>query len=144
METFNPYVALLGGIIIGFAAVSLLYINGRVCGISGMVADLVSWHPNLRWSGFFLAGMVCGGFFLQVAYPQALAIEIPIPYPLVFIGGLLVGFGTRMGGGCTSGHGVCGIGLTLTRSFIATVIFLAVGILTATILYHFILGDPQP
>jgi len=144
MESFTPYSALLGGLIIGLVAASMLYINGRVCGISGMVSDLVSFHTNLWWSGFFLLGLVCGGIFLREAYPTAMDIEIPLPYPIVLLSGLLVGFGTRMGGGCTSGHGVCGVGMTLKRSIVATTTFLIFGMLTATLLYHFIIGDPKP
>lgn len=144
MESFTPYSALLGGVIIGLVAACMLYINGRVCGISGMVSDLVSFHTNLWWSGFFLLGLVSGGVFLRFFYPTSLDIEIPLPIPIVLLGGLLVGFGTRMGGGCTSGHGVCGIGMTLKRSIIATTVFVVFGMLSATVLYHFIIGDPRP
>jgi uncharacterized membrane protein YedE/YeeE len=122
----------------------MLYLNGRICGISGMVSDVVNLHPNLGWSGFFLAGMIAGGLLLNVVYPEAMAIEIPLSYPVIFFGGLLVGLGTRMGGGCTSGHGICGVGMGYGRSIAATVVFVAVGMLTATIVYHYFIGDPRP
>lgn len=144
METFTPYSALLGGALIGLVAACMLYINGRVCGISGMVSDLVSFHTNLWWSGFFLIGLLSGGLFLRAVYPLSLDVEIPLPYSVVFLGGLLVGFGARMGGGCTSGHGVCGVGMTLKRSIVATITFVFFGMLTSTLLYHFIIGDPRP
>lgn len=144
METFTPYSALLGGALIGLVAACMLYINGRVCGVSGMVSDFVLFHANLRWSGFFLFGLFLGGLSLRVLYPYALDIEIPLPYPVIVFGGMCVGFGSRMGGGCTSGHGVCGVGLIQRRSVVATLVFLGVGILTATLLYHFVIGDPRP
>lgn len=144
METFTPYTALCGGLLIGSVAAAYLYLHGRVCGISGMLSDLASLHPNLSWSGFFLLGLVSGGAALRFFHPTALEFDIPLPFPLMLLAGLLVGFGARMGGGCTSGHGVCGIGLTLKRSLIATAVFLFFGIATASLLYHFIIGDPIP
>lgn len=144
LDTFTPASALVGGLIIGAVSGSMLYLNGRICGISGMLSDVVTWHRNLWWSGFFLLGMLTGGVFLRVMIPASLAIEVPLPYPVIFFGGLLVGWGTRLGGGCTSGHGVCGIGMGLKRSFIATCVFLSFGMATATLLYHYIIGDPSP
>jgi uncharacterized membrane protein YedE/YeeE len=144
METFTPISALIGGLIIGFAAAGMFYLNGRICGISGMVSDVLTLHQNLKWSAFFLLGMISGGLFLKFIYPEALAIEIPLSFPLVFFGGLLVGVGTRLGGGCTSGHGVCGVGMGSKRSFTATIVFVAVGMITATIVYHYFFGDPKP
>ncbi|MEX1012376.1 MAG: YeeE/YedE thiosulfate transporter family protein [Waddliaceae bacterium] len=144
METFTPFSALAGGVIIGLSSAAMLYLNGRICGISGMVSDLVTFHKNLWWSGFFLLGMFSGGVFLRIIYPFALDIEIPIPSILVFFGGILVGFGTRMGGGCTSGHGVCGVGMGYKASMIATFVFVFFAMMTATLLYHFFVGDPRP
>lgn len=144
METFTPYSALIGGLIIGSSAGGMLYLNGRICGISGMVSDVVSLHRNLWWSGFFLLGMLFGGVCLNFAIPWSMDIAIPLPFPVIFLGGILVGWGTRMGGGCTSGHGVCGVGMGLKRSLAATIVFVAFGMATATLVYHFILGDPRP
>ncbi len=144
METFTPYSALLGGLLIGLASAGILFLHGRVCGISGMLSDLITWHPNLSWSGYFLSGMILGGLSLHYVHPIALDLEFKLPYVAIFFAGFLVSFGARLGGGCTSGHGVCGVGRLDKNSIIAMLIFTLTGMLTATILYHFFLGDPQP
>lgn len=135
---------MIGGILIALSSAGVLYLHGRVCGISGMASDLILWNENRKWSSFFLIGLVFGGFLLNFIYPKALLIDVRVPYLGVVLGGFLVGFGARLGGGCTSGHGICGIGLLNKTSIVATIIFLSTGILTASLLYHFILGDPHP
>lgn len=109
-----------------------------------MVSDLVQRHPNMRFSGFFLLGLVFGGFLLNYVYPKGLDVRFLIPWPGVILAGFCVGAGSKIGGGCTSGHGICGCGMLDKRSMIAVAVFLAVAMLTASILYHFFIGDPHP
>ncbi len=144
METFTPITALIGGLLIGLASAAYLYLQGRYCGISGMVSDIVQRHPNFRFSIFFLLGLVFGGFLLNFVYPKALDVNFLLPWPGVILAGLLVGFGSKLGGGCTSGHGICGCGMLDKRSMTAVAVFLVVAMTTATILYHYFIGDPHP
>ncbi len=132
-ESF-PWLSLIGGALLGLSATMLLMINGKVAGISGIVNGVLSPKRNdLFWRLFFLIGMVAGGA-LSV---MLIDIEIPstesIPTFVLVIAGLLVGFGTRLSNGCTSGHGICGVGRFSFRSIIATVIFMVVAALTVYI-----------
>jgi len=128
---FTPYSALAGGILIGLAASLLLWTNGRVAGISGIVGGL--WRPvagDLSWRALFLGGLLTGGVVAALLVPEALAFSLDRSLPLMAVGGLLVGFGTRLGSGCTSGHGVCGNARLSPRSIVATVTFIAAGMVT--------------
>ena len=144
MDSFTPITALIGGLLIGLSASFYLYLQGRYCGISGMVSDLVQRHPNLRFSSLFLLGLIVGGFLLNFVYPKGLDVRFLIPWPGVLLAGFCVGFGSKLGGGCTSGHGICGCGMLDKRSAVAVMTFLIVAMVTATILYHYFIGDPQP
>lgn len=141
MENFTPVSGLIGGIIIGFAATLLLWFNGRIAGISGIFNGLVTNKKNhdTFWRLLFILGMIAGGFvhqhFVEENY-QPLGAQ---PWVLI-LGGLLVGFGTSMGSGCASGHGVCGLGRLSVRSLVAVVIFLSVGILTTFVVRHVLGG----
>jgi uncharacterized protein len=120
-----------GGLLIGLAASGLLYCNGRIAGISGIAASLLRRpHASNHWAYLFLLGLLTGGLLLRLITPQA----FPDTYnqaPLVLaVAGLLVGYGTRLGNGCTSGHGVCGLARRSLRSLIATLCFMATGMLT--------------
>lgn len=130
--------ALLGGVLIGLSATLLLAFNGRIAGISGIVNGAIQNNEVWRW--LFLAGMILGGFI----YEYGLAAEAT-PKPAftpgaMLLGGFLVGFGTRLGNGCTSGHGVCGLGRLSLRSLVAVLIFLAAAMLTVWITRHGITG----
>ena len=120
---------LIGGLLIGLAVSLMLLFNGRVTGISGIVSGLIKPEKNeTSWKLSFVLGLILGGFVLQALNPEAL---IQISSALWFdyvIAGLLVGFGTLLGNGCTSGHGVCGISRFSTRSIIATITFIFFGI----------------
>ena len=120
---------LIGGLLIGLAVSLMLLFNGRVTGISGIVSGLIKPEKNeTGWKLSFVLGLILGGFVLQTLNPEAL---IQISSALWFdyvIAGLLVGFGTLLGNGCTSGHGVCGISRFSTRSIIATITFIFFGI----------------
>ncbi|MGY3689188.1 YeeE/YedE family protein [Vibrio coralliilyticus] len=132
-ESF-PWLSLIGGALLGLSATMLLMINGNVAGISGIVNGVLSPKRNdLFWRLLFLIGMVSGGA-LSV---MVLGIEIPstesISAFVLVIAGLLVGFGTRLSNGCTSGHGICGVGRFSFRSIVATAIFMVVAALTVYI-----------
>lgn len=140
MENFTPYSALFGGILIGLGASLFMFLNGRIAGISGMLKGLLPPSTVLdnSWRVAFVIGLVSAGLAYQALVPtQSLPAENTSLIILV-LGGLLVGFGTAMGSGCTSGHGVCGLSRFSLRSLIATVIFLSTGIVTVYVLRHLI------
>lgn len=136
VNLFDPFLApLLGGLTLGVAAMWLLLSLGRVAGISGIVWGAIEGADRL-WRRFFVAGLLIGGVIIHNF------VGIPVPDPaetplfLVALSGVLVGFGTRVGGGCTSGHGVCGIGRLSFRSVVATMTFMAAGIITVFVVRH--------
>ena len=126
--------ALLGGGIIGVATSSLLLFNGRVTGISGIVGSALSknFSENL-WRYIFLIGLISGGAFMKVFFPEYFSYEFNFSYFKTIIAGLFVGIGPRLGSGCTSGHGVCGLPRLSIRSLVATLTFMFFGILTVYI-----------
>lgn len=124
---------LAGGIIIGLAASLMLVLNGRIAGVSGIFNGALK-TPSLEnlWRVTFVLGLFFGGLVLRAVYPEALQTTLKHSTLLLVIAGLLVGFGTVMGNGCTSGHGICGVSRLSRRSIAATVTFLIFGMLTAT------------
>jgi hypothetical protein len=141
MEGFTPLPALLGGALIGLAASLLLLFDGRVAGVSGIVGGLVTPRPgDVRWRASFVAGLVVGGLALRALYPAAMAVVLDVPFVAVALAGLLVGVGTRLGNGCTSGHGVCGISRGSKRSLAATCVFMAAGAVTVFVVRHLMPG----
>jgi uncharacterized membrane protein YedE/YeeE len=125
----HPWVlALLGGALIGLSASLLLLFNGRVAGISTIAGGLLG-RPSSEtsWRVAFLFGLLLGGAVLAVRAPEVFGGGSKLPLPVLIAGGLLIGFGTRLGSGCTSGHGVCGIARGSTRSIAATVVFMLAG-----------------
>ncbi len=131
----------LGGVIIGIAASIMLLFNGRVTGISGIVGGILnSTTSDKGLSYLFVLGLILGGFLLMLLRPE-LFILISSAKPLDYVlAGFLVGFGTLLGNGCTSGHGVCGISRFSLRSIVATVIFIFAGI-TSVVFFRFLRGD---
>jgi uncharacterized membrane protein YedE/YeeE len=128
----NPYLPpLAGGLLIGLSAAMLLLLNGRIAGISGLVAGL-GRPGRARWiaDAAFLLGLILGppAFALLTGHWPEMRIEAGLP--ILALAGLLVGFGTRLGSGCTSGHGVCGLARLSPRSVTAVLVFLATGMLT--------------
>lgn len=143
METithFTPVSSILGGVLIGLSVVLLLLANGRIAGISGIVGGLLTPAPGeAGWRLSFVVGMLAGGVIYVVLLGD-LGITSDLNMPLMAIAGLFVGLGTRLGGGCTSGHGVCGIGRLSQRSIVATATFMAVAALTVYVVRHMVGG----
>ncbi len=127
----NDYLlALLGGALIGLSVSLMLLWNGRVTGISGIVYG-AAIHPvenDKAWRWYFLGGLIAGGLLLRLTYPDAFSDGLHTKSWTVIVAGMLVGFGTVLGNGCTSGHGVCGISRLSPRSAIATLTFIAAGV----------------
>lgn len=129
--------ALAGGVLIGLAATLLLWLNGRIAGISGIVGGvLLPQRGEVAWRLAFLLGLVAAGAAWLWWVPGAYVPRQGFPPVLLVAAGLLVGFGTRMGNGCTSGHGVCGLGRLSPRSLAAVLVFMATAIATTWIVRH--------
>jgi uncharacterized membrane protein YedE/YeeE len=137
MHNFTPVSALIGGALIGMSASLLLLGNGRIAGVSGILGGLLTpKRTDVLWRVLFLLGLVFAGVAARTLAPLNLATHIaasPRSLPTLAVAGLLVGFGTRLGGGCTSGHGVCGISRLSPRSVVATVTFMLVAMLTVRV-----------
>jgi uncharacterized membrane protein YedE/YeeE len=137
MAPFDPVSALIGGGLIGLAASLMMLLNGRIAGVSGILGGLLSPPSSDKaWRLAFIAGLIVAPLIAgAVGRPLAEA-AMPASWLVIVVAGLLVGFGARMGGGCTSGHGVCGISRLSTRSIVATVVFMATAALTVAIVRH--------
>jgi uncharacterized membrane protein YedE/YeeE len=136
MAEFNWLSALLGGLLIGISATVLLAFNGRNAGISGMVNSAISFASGEGWRWLFLIGLLSGGALYEyVLAPQPTPTSAFAPWAMLG-GGFLVGFGTRMSNGCTSGHGVCGLGRLSPRSLVAVLTFLATAMITVFVVRH--------
>jgi uncharacterized membrane protein YedE/YeeE len=143
MHDFTPIPALLGGALIGLSASALLFFNGRIAGVSGIVGGLLGPRPSAGdalWRAAFVAGLLAGGLLLALAYPRAFSIPPVDPSIALVVAGVLVGFGTRLGNGCTSGHGVCGISRLSRRSLVATATFMATAMATVFVVRHVVGG----
>jgi len=139
MENFTPVASLIGGILIGLSASAMLYFNGKIAGISGIVAGLLTpMDKDNLWRATFLAGLITGGIILRLVSPEALTINIARSGVTFALAGLLIGFGARLGNGCTSGHGVCGVSRFSVRSVIATATFVVIGALAVYVVNHFL------
>ena len=130
MTEFNWIPALGGGVLIGISATLLLACNGRIAGISGIVNGAIAFTKNEVWRWLFIVGMLLGGFIYEYLLPSPPTPTSVISPLEMILGGFLVGFGTRMGSGFTSGHGVCGLGRLSPRSLVAVITFLFTGMLT--------------
>jgi uncharacterized protein len=134
---FTPASSLFGGILIGVSASLLLLGVGRIAGITGIVGGVFRWRrKDLAWRLWFLGGLVGGGVLLGRLRPGVFTGQLDISGAWLMVAGLLVGFGTRMGNGCTSGHGVCGVGRLSRRSIVATAVFMTTGALTVLAVRH--------
>jgi uncharacterized membrane protein YedE/YeeE len=145
IENFTPVSALIGGLLIGSAVTLLWLLNGRIAGVSGIAGGLLATNPRPRWNEIawrvlFIAGLVIGAAAYGALMPVTIRIEAPLP--VLAVGGLLVGFGTRLGSGCTSGHGVCGIARLSQRSLVATAVFVTTAMITVFLVRHVAGGQP--
>jgi uncharacterized protein len=141
MSTQTVVLALFGGALLGLSAGVLLLFNGRLAGVSGIVGGLV--HPagaGRGWRAAFVAGLLAGGALLLALYPEAYPTGPSRSLGALAVAGLLVGFGARLGGGCTSGHGVCGVGRLSVRSLVATVTFIVAGALAVVVVSRLLGG----
>ena len=140
-QEFTPITSLIGGVILGLGAVFLIIFKGRIAGISGIVGALMQFQNTPKdhylWRILFLLGLI-GSYQIYSTIFGAPTIEINTNSIELVIAGLLVGFGTRMGSGCTSGHGVCGLGRLSTRSLVATLTFMTSGFIVCYLLLHWI------
>lgn len=140
MTEFTPFASLIGGMMIGLSAVLLMLWEGRIAGISGIAGRLL---PPYRDSAFlsrlgFIVGLVAAPLVIALATVDAVQQTVSSSIPLMVAAGLLVGFGSVWGNGCTSGHGVCGLSRPSMRSFVATGVFMAAGFVTVFLLRHVI------
>jgi uncharacterized membrane protein YedE/YeeE len=141
VEHFTPYSATLGGLLIGLSASWLLLATGRIAGISGILGGLLApAGEDKLWRALFVAGLIGGCWLVRSASGDAIAVTISASAKELVLAGLLVGFGTRVANGCTSGHGVCGMARLSPRSIAATLTFMASGALTVFVMRHVLGG----
>ena len=141
MDHWTPSASLAGGALIGSAASLLLAGNGRIAGVSGIVGGLLRpAEPDRAWRALFVAGLVVGGLVVRLVEPALFRMDLERSPAALLMSGLLVGLGTTLGSGCTSGHGVCGLSRGSWRSLVATVTFMATGVLAACIVGHVLGG----
>lgn len=136
MENFTPVASLIGGILIGLSASMMILLNGRIAGISGILGGISGAHKaDVPWRVAFIAGLVISPL-VYMLFSQPPVVALSASNLQIVIAGLLVGIGSRYGSGCTSGHGVCGIARMSKRSIVATMVFMAAGIITVYIMRH--------
>ncbi|MBE0418920.1 YeeE/YedE family protein [Pseudoalteromonas nigrifaciens] len=131
---FTPVSAAIGGALIGIACTLLLVLYGKIAGISGIVKSVFAKaNSGSRWQLYFILGLLLAGVAVRVFAPSLLEAELQLSPWLIIVAGLLVGIGTTLANGCTSGHGVCGMSRFSTRSWVATCTFMLVAIITANL-----------
>ena len=129
---FTPVSAFVGGSLIGFAAFLFFVFNGRIAGVSSIASDSIIKNENRFENILFLSGLIIGPVIYSLS-GKSIESVLTNSFPLLIAGGLLVGFGTKLGNGCTSGHGVCGISRFSIRSIVATIAFITTGVITVLI-----------
>ena len=141
MANFTPLSAAIGGALIGLSAVMLMLLAGRVAGISGIAAGLLGIGSIDRgWRVAFIAGLILAPVAAMLAGYAVPVPQMPASWVVIVAAGLLVGFGARLGGGCTSGHGICGIARLSKRSIAATMIFMGTAVVTVALMRHVVGG----
>lgn len=137
MEKFSLFYAFSGGALIGLSASLMILFNGRIAGISGICGGLIRpVRHDWSWRLVFLSGLIGGAFLMDHWLALEVSPQVQTPQVLLIIGGFLVGFGTRLGNGCTSGHAICGIARLSIRSIVATVTFMSTAAVTVYIVRH--------
>lgn len=137
---FTPLMSLIGGVMIGAAALMLMALSGRVMGISGILAGLTKRQQDqseIPWRLAFVLGTILGPFLVMLITGVSIEIRPSAQGPVLMLAGLIVGIGTAIGSGCTSGHGICGLARFSKRSFVAVLVFMVTAILTVAIIRHF-------
>ena len=135
--SFTPVSALVGGALIGLASAAMWWLMGRITGVSGILGNALSASgSNRAWRIAFIGGLLAAGIIASVAFSSAIRFQMEAGYARAIVAGLLVGFGTQIGGGCTSGHGVCGVSRLSLRSLVATGVFMASGFLIVFVMRH--------
>jgi uncharacterized membrane protein YedE/YeeE len=141
MTPFDPVSALVGGCLIGIASVLLVLLTGRIAGVSGIFAGVLAGAGGDRgWRLAFIAGLIAAPLLAALVGHPLPNPQMPDSWILVVVAGLLVGFGTRLAGGCTSGHGVCGVARLSPRSLIATAIFMLTAVAVVAVMRHALAG----
>jgi uncharacterized membrane protein YedE/YeeE len=141
MQDFTPLGAAIGGALIGLSAALLLALNGRIAGVSGIVGALLPpQRGDVLWRVLFVLGLVLGAWLFVAAGGSVRGYRVEAPPLLVAVAGVLVGFGTRLGSGCTSGHGICGIARLSPRSLVAVAVFMLSAMLTVFLVRHVLGG----
>src|SRR3954463_16242090 len=141
MAGFTPLSAAIGGALIGLSSVLLMLLTGRIAGISGIFGGLLdSASDDKGWRVAFIAGLILAPLIATWTGDGMPSPRMPASWTVIIIAGLLVGFGTRLGGGCTSGHGICGIARFSARSIAATIVFMVTAVLTVAVTRHVLGG----
>jgi uncharacterized membrane protein YedE/YeeE len=136
MDNFTPIPAAIGGTLIGLAVVLLMLTTGRIAGISGIVDGLIGNADGKGWRAAFVAGLILAPLVARLVGFTLPMPQMPASWVVIAGAGLLVGFGTRLGGGCTSGHGVCGMARLSPRSIVATLIFMGTAMVVVAMARH--------
>jgi uncharacterized membrane protein YedE/YeeE len=137
MTEFTPVSGLIGGLLIGLSSVLMLLGTGRIAGISGIFGGILTpVQGDIGWRVMFVGGLIIGGLAWPLVAGGPLPVDLQVSWPTMLVAGVLVGFGTRLGSGCTSGHGVSGIGRLAPRSFMATATFLVAAGVTTYVMRH--------
>jgi uncharacterized membrane protein YedE/YeeE len=141
MTNFTPVSAAIGGALIGLSATLLMLFTGRIAGISGIVGGGLNFASGDKgWRVAFVAGLLFAPLLASLLGSPMPSPQMPTSWTLIIAAGLLVGFGTRLGGGCTSGHGICGVSRLSSRSFVATAVFMFTAIVVVALTHHVFAG----
>ena len=137
MENFTPISGLIGGLLIGLSTALMILFNGKIAGISGIVGGLLARKGSeVGWRAVFVVGLLLGAFLYMLATGGPIPVNLQASLPVMVAAGLLVGFGTRLGSGCTSGHGISGIARFSKRSIVATVVFVGMAMITVFVTHQ--------
>ena len=137
MENFTPISGLIGGLLIGLSTTLMILFNGKIAGISGIVGGLLARKGSeVGWRAVFVVGLLLGAFLYMLATGGPIPVNLQASLPVMVAAGLLGGFGTRLGSGCTSGHGISGIARFSKRSIVATVVFVGMAMITVFVTHQ--------
>jgi len=141
MSNFTPIAAAIGGGLIGVSAAFLMLLTGRIAGVSGILGGLLSpGMSDKNWRIAFIAGLILAPLIASLIGSELPSPKMPTSWSVLILAGLLVGFGARLGGGCTSGHGICGVARLSARSITATAIFMAAATVVVALTHHVLAG----